>query len=339
MFRTAWTAAPFSKSSVNDSFHFNIKTSGKPTYIDFQLRPQDSEHLKLPMQTWDWPDDYEGTMKDLDKSADDVQVAPMLELSLSQAPNQAEVDEYGIVIEAGQTSSWSGLVTMGGLGSENAGGGAAIADINGNGKPDLLLMGIDNPAGANSFQYKIGWDLNASGSATSWSSVVTVGGLGSENSGGGAAIVDINGNGKPDLLLMGIDNPAGANSFQYKIGWDLGASGSVTSWSGVFTVTGLGSENAGGGAAIADINGNGRPDLLLMGIDNLEGADSFQYKIGWDLDASGSATSWSGVVTVGGLGDYNSGGGAEIADINGNGQPDLLADGRRATWGGKPVLL
>src|SRR5512139_1166720 len=100
---------------------------------------------------------------------------------------------------------------------------------------------------------------------------------------------------------MGIDNPAGANSFQYKIGWDLSSIGYATSWSGLVPVGGLGYENAGGGAAIADINGNGKPDLLLMAIDNLSGVNFFEYKIGWDLNASGLATSWSGLVTVGGL--------------------------------------
>ena len=84
-------------------------------------------------------------------------------------------------------------------------------------------MAVEQLGGANRFCYKIGCDLGTGGSATSWSEVVFAGGLGSENAGGGAAIADINGNGQPDLLLMAIDNPAGANSFQYKIGWDFGA--------------------------------------------------------------------------------------------------------------------
>ena len=127
-------SAPFSKSTVNDNFQLDIKTSGNPTYIDFQLRPKDAEHLKLPVQSWNWPDDSEGTMKDLDDSKDDVQIVPMLEVRLSQAPEQSQVEEYGIVIDAGQPSTWSAATSQqGGLGWANAGGGAAMADINGKG--------------------------------------------------------------------------------------------------------------------------------------------------------------------------------------------------------------
>jgi hypothetical protein len=91
--------SPFSKSTTHDSFHFNISTTGKPTYITFQIRPVNSNNMRLPLQTWDWPHDSKGTMQDLDNSTDDVQVIPMLELTdLSSVPNQSEVEDYGIGI-------------------------------------------------------------------------------------------------------------------------------------------------------------------------------------------------------------------------------------------------
>ncbi|MFC2000580.1 RICIN domain-containing protein, partial [Chloroflexota bacterium] len=186
----------------------------------------------------------------------------------------------------GNPTSWSSKFTKGGLGYYNAGGGTAIADINDNGTPDLLLMGVDDPekGKSNSFWYYIGWDLKADGNPTSWSSKFTKGGLGTYTAGGGTAIADINGNGKPDLLLMGADDPGGGNSFWYYIGWDLKDDGNPTSWSPMMSQGGLGYHNAGGGAAIADINGDGKLDMLLTGVDNPKKSNSFWYYVGWDIE-------------------------------------------------------
>jgi hypothetical protein len=515
-------SSPFTKSTTHDKFHFDIKTTGNATYIDFQVRPKEEEHLKLPFQSWDWPYDDKGQIKDLDNSKDDVHIQPMLELEISKGSfiAQSEVKDYGIVIvddryykicanhsgkclevkgdskdnganvqqweyedkdnqkwklepvgdagnykicakhsgkclsiEDGGTHdganvvqkpyedwtdqkwnldyvsdgnykiinnrsskcldvyafnttnggnveqwkcngfsnqlwklepvegerkayvpltpvqdygttvafngrmfypasdeplnlsadarlvwmvndkidksdlSWSSTVHSPNIGNEDAGGGTAIADINGNGKPDLLLMGIDDPKGADKFWYMIGWDLKTDGKPSSWSSTIHSPDIGNDNAGGGAAIADINGNGKPDLLLMGIDDPEGANKFWYMIGWDLKTDGKPSSWSSTIHSPDIGKDNAGGGAAITDINGNGKPDLLLMGIDDPKGANKFWYMIGWDLKTDGKPSSWSSTVHSPDIGKDNAGGGAAIADINGNGKPDLLLMG------------
>ena len=74
--------APFCRSNTNDQFHFDIVTKGNPTYINFQIRPDDSSHLFLPLQGWDWPEDDQGMMKDLNNSKDDVTIMPYLELTI-----------------------------------------------------------------------------------------------------------------------------------------------------------------------------------------------------------------------------------------------------------------
>lgn len=54
-----------------------------------------------------------------------------------------------------------GLRTILGLGNDNEGGRVAIADING--KPDVILMGVDAPVKENRFWCKVLFDLDKNG--------------------------------------------------------------------------------------------------------------------------------------------------------------------------------
>jgi hypothetical protein len=90
--------SPFSRSDVHDTFHFNVSMSGEPTYITLQFRPRNSENLKLYYQLWDWPDDHEGSMKDMDFSLEDLRVVPQLNLTVNVRPNQTEVADFGILV-------------------------------------------------------------------------------------------------------------------------------------------------------------------------------------------------------------------------------------------------
>ena len=187
--------------------------------------------------------------------------------------------------EPGVAESWSSMKTKGGLGSSNDGGGVAFGDINDNGKLDMILMGIDDPSGPNKFWYWIGWDLNSDGEPTRWSSKKEKKGLGSYNDGGGVALADLDGNGKLDLVLMGIDDPSGSNKFWYFVGWNLNSDGAPSSWSEVVKVDGVGHSQEGGGVAIADINRDGKLDLLMMGVDDPSGPNEFRYRIGWGVSS------------------------------------------------------
>jgi hypothetical protein len=49
---------------------------------------------------------------------------------------------------------------------QNQGAGIALADLNGNGKLDLLVMMVDNPPGQNRAIYRVGQDLDGVGNVT-----------------------------------------------------------------------------------------------------------------------------------------------------------------------------
>ncbi|MFW9964031.1 MAG: hypothetical protein ACFFCX_10730 [Candidatus Sifarchaeia archaeon] len=89
--------SPYARSITSSSFQFDITTSGRPVYIDFQIIPENPEHLKLFSQTWNWPNDNEGTMRDLDNSKDDVIVTPILNVITSDLPELSSMQEQGIL--------------------------------------------------------------------------------------------------------------------------------------------------------------------------------------------------------------------------------------------------
>lgn len=236
------------------------------------------------------------------------------------------LDRYGNV-----TGGWSPIMAVPGwFGAEDQGAGIAIADVNGTGRPDLVVFHVDNPSGDNHGYYRIGCDLDTSGKVTAgWTSIKPVPGwFGWENQGAAVALWDINSNGRKDLVVFHLDNPVGDNHGYYRVGWNLDGGGNVTGgWSAVKAVPNwFGWENQGAGIAIADINGNGRPDLLVFHLDNPGGENHGYYRIGWNLSTAGDVTGGWGPITAlpGWFGSEDQGAGVALADINGTGRQDMI---------------
>ncbi len=90
--------SPMARTSLSSSYHLDINTSGRPTYIDFQVTTKNPDNLRLINQVWDWPYDDKGSMQDLDGSKEDVEAVPSLMLTANQVPSQEAVAQYGVVI-------------------------------------------------------------------------------------------------------------------------------------------------------------------------------------------------------------------------------------------------
>ncbi len=91
--------SPSAKSLIGNDFRFNLSTNGKTTYVTFQVKPNQTEYLKLLNKYWDWVADDKGTMKDLDNSVEDLHIVPMLNITANVTPNPSDLLEYGITTQ------------------------------------------------------------------------------------------------------------------------------------------------------------------------------------------------------------------------------------------------
>lgn len=222
--------------------------------------------------------------------------------------------------------STTGTRQVSGLGHINQGAGVAIGDIDKNGRPDMILMGIDNPKGKNNFWYKVLYDIDENGYYSKESSILSISAEGWENSGGDIALCDLNNNGILDMVLLCTDKPttAGRAYRWYYVAYDLKPDGHYNSLSSLNTLDELGFFYDGAGIDICDINKNGTPDLLMMVYDAPEGENSFRYQIAFDLQSNGNYLSLSPVYEVPGFGHDGDGAGVAVGDIDNNGTLDIL---------------
>jgi hypothetical protein len=177
----------------------------------------------------------------------------------------------------------------------------AVADLNGDGKVDVVV------ANANSNTVGV---LLGNGNGT-FQPATTYG------SGGifpiSAAVADVNGDGKPDVVV------ANAGVIGCGVGVLLGNGDGTFQTPLVYCSGGLFADSV----AVADVNGDGNPDLLVANLC----ADQTS-------DCSGSGESGVGVMLGNGDGTfqsavtYSSGGSfiqsIAVADVDGDGRPDLM---------------
>ncbi|MFC0506523.1 FG-GAP-like repeat-containing protein [Micromonospora costi] len=253
-----------------------------------------------------------------------------LHVNAPDGPNRAYL-RVGRNLDFGGTvaGTWGAPTPLGwGTGAENQGAGIAIADISGNGRPDLLLFWISEQAGPNTGHYQIGWDIDANGVPTAgWSDVKGLPEpIADQIQGADVTLADIDGDGRPELVLAYVTG--GQNRIYYRVGWSLSTAGVVSrGWSPSMEVPGDPGTVDGVGVAVADLTGDRKPDLLVFTIEDAGGPNRGVYRIGRSLNARGNVVGgWAGPHLVGGepFGSADSGAGVAVVDVNGNGTPDLV---------------
>jgi hypothetical protein len=167
----------------------------------------------------------------------------------------------------------------------------AVADVNGDGKPDVVVAERD---------WNVVTVLLGNGDGT-FQTRADYGSGGSDAD--SVAIGDVNGDGKPDLVVATLAGGTvcvllnnGDGTFRPAVGYGSGAPATTS-------------------AAVADVNGDGKPDLVVS--NNGYGEDGAVSV----LLGNGDGTFQTALV-------YSSGGGGPqyvaVADVNGDGRPDLI---------------
>jgi V8-like Glu-specific endopeptidase len=288
--------------------------------------------------TWSAPIGVESGAASLSSSAvatGDFDGDGRADVLLTGIDNWDGLDYWRLRVGTGCTAAgctWSPIVGVGSDGDVLSGGGVAVTQLDGDPRPDIVLVGIDNWSGGNDYwRYRIGMNCDAAGQCT-WSPVQGVESGGATLSGGGVAIGDLDGNGVPEVVIFGIDNWNGLDYWRYRVGSACNGTTGVCSWSPVQGLESGADKLVGGGVRVADLTGDGRPEVVVTGIDTWGGLDYWRYRVATGCDTAGNCT-WTPVRGVSSDGATLVGGGVALDDVDGDGQPDLTLVGID-TWSG-----
>ena len=199
-------------------------------------------------------------------------------------------------------SGWSGAYSV------------VVADVNGDRRPDLVVSNVGGSSGSDATVSV----LLGNGDGTFQTATVYPSG------GGGAlypitvAVMDVNGDGKPDVLVANVCNSATCES-RGLVGVLLGNGDGtfipvVTYDSGGYDATSI---------AVADLNGDGKPDLVDFNRCDSIGINACtDGSVGVLLGQEDGSFQPAVTYPAGGHGGF--GGTVVVADVNADGKPDVV---------------
>jgi Bacterial Ig-like domain (group 3)/FG-GAP-like repeat/FG-GAP repeat len=185
----------------------------------------------------------------------------------------------------------------------------AIADVNGDGKPDLLVANRFSCAGCNgSVAVFLG-----NGDGTFQSAVTYgAGALEAES----IVVADVNGDGKPDVLVgnsesLGVLLGNGDGTFQPVVtySFDLGGVNSI---------------------AVADVNGDGILDVMYLSVCYGSNCPKSDGAVGWLVGNGDGTFALHALYDTGGQVAFS----LAVADVNGDGKPDVVVTNHCTYVGG-----
>ncbi|HET9442851.1 MAG TPA: hypothetical protein VFO65_05975, partial [Acidimicrobiales bacterium] len=180
----------------------------------------------------------------------------------------------------------------------------ALADLDGDDRPEMVVAYVSGIPGRQLVYYRVGWRLDPAGAvAGGWTESIALPWPGREAGalpvkGVGVAVADVDGDLRPELVVLLVEQaPAGARA-SYMIGRQINARGRVVGgWSGPHPVGGdgiIGATAQGASIALVDFSGSQSPDLVVFHVEpSSTGPTRSWYRVGFDLQSSGVARRWS----------------------------------------------
>jgi RHS repeat-associated protein len=207
------------------------------------------------------------------------------------------------------SSTWDPPISFSNNGADT---GARIADVNGDGLPDIIQAYTDTSGTAHYAAYinnGHGWTSNPS-----WNPPTTF--ISSSTTDTGARLADVNGDGLPDII-QGFEDSNSVNHFAaYMNTGDGWSTSTVSIWDPPVVFSNNGADT---GVRIADINGDGLPDIIQAYTDS-GGANHYAAYLnngaGWD-----ATSSWDPPVSLTLNGTDN---GTRVVNVTGSGLPDII---------------
>jgi hypothetical protein len=207
------------------------------------------------------------------------------------------LDANGIV--TGGWTNWTEVPNW--ISWSDQGAAITVTDVDGDGQPDLVVFHIDdfhtnNPNLPNKGFYRVGSKLTSAGQVSSWTDWMQVDWFSWFNQGAGIALADLDGDGRPEILVFQIDNPPGENGGFYRVGWNLDTQGRVQDgWGPWVRIDNWKSfEDQGGGFALASF-GAGRPKAVIFHIQNPPGLNAGFFGVTdliLDIDTAATKGVW-----------------------------------------------